>query len=127
MFIGQRCPCHIFRLSSSFNHAILIVAVNGVCCIVTTSIELVNNNRCTTSFLDIHNDMAKDGTALIVTTEHLAILSASDGQLHIAFDVSVHRTAIDILCPGFTTTHHHDQVTLDVGILTSAIQILNSQ
>ena len=52
--------------------------------------------------------MAEDRTALIVATKHLAVFTAGDGQLHVAFHVGILRTAIDGLGSGCTTAHDHD-------------------
>ena len=105
----------------------MIVTIHRIWCIVTAAIELVNDDRRTTYLLNIYNDMTENSTALVVTAKHLAIFSAGDGQFHITFHVGIHRTSIDGLRPAFTTSHHHNQVTLNIGVLSSTVKFYDIQ
>ena len=73
--------------------------------------------------------MSEDGTALVVAAKHLTETSAGDGQLHITFDVGILGTAIHLVRRVLVTrhtAHDHNQVALNVGILTGTVKFANT-
>ena len=67
-----------------------------------------------------------DGTAGIVTAEHLVEMSAGDDQVHATLDVGILSTTIDVLQSGDTTQYHCHAAIL-LSILAGTVNLLDIQ
>ena len=106
----------------------MVITKYRVGCIITTTIQLINDNGLTTCFLNIQFDMSEDSTTLVVTTEDLTEITIGDGHFYITLHICILCTTIvfqDLLV--WLTIQDGNDVTFNISISTCIIDLVYLQ
>ena len=81
--------------------AIIIIAIDGVCSLITTTIQLSDNDgdAALAVLLDVHRDAALQFAAELIATTDALEHSTGDRQTTITFYIGILGTCIDLIHP----------------------------
>ena len=118
-----------FAMGSDWNFFTLIVRFcSGIRCFITTANKVLDDNRITAiSFFNIHSDIALDTATRIVTAIHILQNTAGDGQMHIAMNMSIVGTAMNIVYRTLRTCSQDDVYRTYITLVAGTIKSGNVQ
>ena len=106
----------------------LIITEDRIGSFVATQVEIVNLDRLTFCFLHVHRDFTLDGTAQVITTEHITEVTVSNIQGYITIYVRLVGTRKQLINLFVRlTAQGHIHIAVDIGILTGTYNLLHCQ
>ncbi len=109
---------------------LVFITIDGVRRLITTTIELTNDDRCRTTriLLDVQFNATIQPTTRLITAKYTFELTTGQCQTDVTTHVGILSTGIDSTNPVIRhTTQNNLSSTKHIGLLTTAINFLNLQ
>ena len=103
--------------------AIVVIAIDRICCIIATAIELVDDDGLATRLLHHDGDRAIDLSNFFVTAKHLTEVTIGDSQRNVAVHVGSPRASV-LFFGIVDALHRHAHIAVDLGILTGTVGLV---